>query len=113
MFWLLQRVIRDDLRSLARKRSCSARAKSGRRRRHFGATGVFRSFHSCGGPYFCIRNAREVALGPKEIVFVLSIKVGGIDRTGEVRNEHLIAGNVECDADSLHQVRDENFRLRL
>jgi hypothetical protein len=42
-----------------------------------------------------------------------SIEIGGIDRTGEVGDEHPIAGNIEGDADPFHQVRDQNLRHRL
>ena len=94
------------IRALEAAISCLARSDSRRRRC---VTPVL----YVDGLDFDIRNAGEVALGPEEIVFVLSIKICGIDRTGEVGDEHLVAGNVDCDADSLHEMRDQNFRLRL
>src|SRR5712671_4520483 len=62
---------------------------------------------------FGIGDAGEIALGVKEVALVLSIEIGGIDRTGEVGDEHPVAGNVEGNANSLHQVRDQDLRHRL
>src|SRR5215469_13963628 len=61
---------------------------------------------------FGIGDAGEVALGVKEVALVLAVEIGGIDRTGQIRHEHPVAGNVEGDADSLHQVRDQDLRRR-
>jgi hypothetical protein len=47
-----------------------------------------------------------------ELEWVLPIEIGAIDAAGQVRDEHPITGNVERDADSLHQVRNEDRRLR-
>src|SRR5262249_14783942 len=60
-----------------------------------------------------IGDAGKVALGPEEVALLLSIEIGGIDRTSEVGDEHPVAGNVEGDADSLHQVRDQDLGDRL
>src|ERR1700740_228745 len=62
---------------------------------------------------FGIGDASEIALGVEEVAFVLSIEIGGIDRTGEVGDEHPVAGNVKGDADPFHQVRDQDLRRRL
>src|SRR5262249_22753625 len=51
---------------------------------------------------FGIGDAGEIALGVEEIALILSVEIGGIDRTGEVGDEHPIAGHVEGDANSLH-----------
>src|SRR6476661_4239616 len=62
---------------------------------------------------FGIGDAGEVALSVEEIALVLSIEIGAIDRTGEVGDEHPVAGNVEGDANALHQVPDQDLRCRL
>src|SRR5258708_13066678 len=62
---------------------------------------------------FGIGDASEIALGVEEAALVLSIEIGGIDRTGEVSDEHPVAGNIEGDADPFHQVLDQNLRRRL
>src|SRR5215510_4560740 len=62
---------------------------------------------------FDVGDAGEVALGVQEVSLVRSVEVGGIDGTAEVGDEHPVSGNVEVDADSLHQMRDQDFRLRL
>src|ERR1700720_1349028 len=68
------------------------------------------SFLRCVWSDFGIGDAGEVALAVKEIALVLSIEIGGIDRSGEVGDEHPVARNVEGNADPLHQVRDQDFR---
>src|ERR1700722_9718492 len=60
-----------------------------------------------------VRDAGEIALGKEKVALVLSIEVGGIDRAGEVSDEHSVAENVEGDANSLHQMRDQDLRYRL
>src|SRR6516165_6283578 len=62
---------------------------------------------------FGIGDAGEIALAGEEVALVLSIEIGGIDRAGEVGDEHPIAGKVEGNADALHQVRDQDLRRRL
>src|SRR6516225_9911265 len=62
---------------------------------------------------FGVGDAGEVALGVKEVALVLSIEIGGINRTSEVSHEHPVARHVEGDADSLHQVLDQDLRDRL
>ena len=63
---------------------------------------------------FRVSDAGEIALRVEEVALFLSIEIGGIDRTGEVGDEHPVAGNVEGNADSFHQVRDQDLRcLRL
>src|SRR5262249_2302288 len=71
------------------------------------------SFLRCVLLDFGIGDAGEIALGVEEVALVLSIEIGGIDRTGEVSDEHPVARNVEGDADSLHQVRDQDLWHRL
>src|SRR5580704_19248072 len=71
------------------------------------------SFLRCVLLDFGIGDAGEIALGVEEVALVLSIEIGGIDRTREVGDEHLVAGNIEGDADSFHQMRDQNLRHRL
>src|ERR1700757_1463357 len=57
---------------------------------------------------FGIGDAGEIALGVEEVALVLSIEIGGIDRTGEVGDKHPVAGNVEGDANSFHQGLDQD-----
>src|ERR1700745_4289279 len=71
------------------------------------------SFLRCVLLDFGIGDASEIALGVEEVALVLSIEIRGIDRTGEVGDEHPVAGNIEGDADPFHQVRDQNLRRRL
>src|SRR4249920_1622403 len=61
---------------------------------------------------FGIGDAGEIALSVEEVALVLSIEIGGIDRTGEVGDEHPVAGNIEGDANSFHQVRDQDLGRR-
>src|SRR6185295_17166918 len=61
---------------------------------------------------FGIGDAGEIALSVEEIALVFSIEIGGIDRTGEVGDEHPVAGNVEGDANPFHQMRDQDLRHR-
>src|SRR6266481_245815 len=49
---------------------------------------------------FVIGDSGEIALGVEEVALVLSIEIGGIDRTGEVGNEHPVAGNIEREANT-------------
>src|SRR6516162_6360655 len=62
---------------------------------------------------FGIGDAGEIALSAEEVALVLAVEIGGIDRTGQIRHEHSVAGNVERDADALHQVGDQDLRRRL
>src|SRR5262249_13689676 len=62
---------------------------------------------------FGVGNAGEVALGVEEVALVLAVEIGGIDRAGEVGDEHAIAGDVERDPDALHQMRDHDLRVSL
>src|SRR6516162_8543038 len=62
---------------------------------------------------FGIGDAGEVALGVEEVALVLSVEISGIDRTGEVGDEHPVAGNVEGDADPFHQVLNQDLGRRL
>src|SRR5215467_14352696 len=71
------------------------------------------SFLRCVLLHFGIGDAGEVALGVEEVALVLSVEISGIDRTCEVGDEHPVAGNVEGDADSLHQVGDQDLGDRL
>src|SRR5215475_6344464 len=71
------------------------------------------SFLRCVLLDFGIGDAGEVALGVEEVALVLAIEIGGIDRAGEVGDEHPVAGNVEGDADALHQMRDHDLRVSL
>src|ERR1700757_3828955 len=48
--------------------------------------------------------AVEIVLSVEEIPLVLSVEVGGIARAGKVCDEHPVPGNVEGDADPLHQM---------
>src|SRR5258707_11864624 len=59
---------------------------------------------------FGIGDAGQIALGVEEIALVLSIEIGGIDRTGEVDFEHPVAGTVDGVANSLQQDRDQDLR---
>src|SRR5258706_8075858 len=60
---------------------------------------------------FGIGNAGEIALGVEEVALVLSIEIGGIDRTGEIGDEHAIVWNVERDTDPLHEMGHHDLRL--
>src|SRR4029077_7343320 len=62
---------------------------------------------------FGIGDAGEIALGVKEVALVLSIEIGGIDRTREGGDEHPVARNVEGNADPFHQMLGQYLRLRL
>src|SRR5262249_11884392 len=62
---------------------------------------------------FRVGDAGQVSLRIEEVALVLAVEIGGIDRAGEVGDEHSIAGNVEGDADALHQVGDQELRRRL
>src|SRR5262249_50161650 len=62
---------------------------------------------------FGIGDAGEIALGVEEVALILAIEIGGIDRAGEDGDEHAVGGNIERDADSLHQVGDEYLGLGL
>src|SRR6478672_5170676 len=67
------------------------------------------SFLQCVLLDFGIGDACEVALGVEEVALVLSIEIGGIDRTGEVGDEHPVVGNVERDTDPLHEMGHHNL----
>src|SRR6516225_5436720 len=62
---------------------------------------------------FGIGDAGEIALGVEEVALVLAIEIGGIDRAGEVGDEHAVAGNIEGDADAFHQVSDHDLWVGL
>ena len=59
---------------------------------------------------FCISYAGEIPLAREEVALVTSVEIGGIDRTGQVGDEHPVTRHVERDTDSLHQVRDQDLR---
>jgi hypothetical protein len=46
---------------------------------------------------FCISYAGEISLAGKEVALVLSVKIGGIDRTAKVGDEYPVARHVEGD----------------
>src|SRR3954454_15006592 len=60
---------------------------------------------------FGVGNAGKVALGVEQVALVLSIEIGGIDRTGEVGDEHPVTANVERDTDPLHEMGHHNLWL--
>src|SRR5882672_5872507 len=60
---------------------------------------------------FGVGDAGEIALRVEEVALVLSIEIGGIDRTGEIGDEHPVTGNVERDTDPLHEVGHHDLRL--
>src|ERR1700752_699612 len=62
---------------------------------------------------FGIGDAGEIALGVEEVALVLAVEIGGIDRAGEVGDEHPVSGNIEGDGDALHQMPDDDLRCRL
>src|SRR5215475_8403447 len=68
---------------------------------------------SCLRSDFGVSDAGEIALGVEEVALVLAIEIGGVDRAGEVGDEHAVAGHVEGDADAFHQMRDQNLGLSL
>src|SRR4029077_13884632 len=70
------------------------------------------SFLRCVLLDFGVGDAGEIALRVEEVALVLSFEIGGIDRTGEVGDEHAVAGNIEGDADPFHQACDQNLRHR-
>jgi hypothetical protein len=61
---------------------------------------------------FGIGDAGEIALRVEEAALVLSVQIGDIGRTCEVGDEHPVAGNVEGDANSFHQVPDQDLGHR-
>src|SRR3954464_7835937 len=60
---------------------------------------------------FGVGDAGEIALGVEEVALVLAIEIGGIDRTGEIGDEHPIVRNVEGDTDPLHEMGHHDLRL--
>src|SRR5215470_858263 len=42
-----------------------------------------------------IGDAGKIALRVEEVALVLAVEIGGIDRTGEIGDEHAVAGNIE------------------
>src|ERR1700730_86108 len=54
---------------------------------------------------------RQVALGNQQCLLVRSIKARAIDRAGEVSHEHPFTVRVECQADSLHQMGEDDLGL--
>src|SRR5216684_4199440 len=72
-------------------------------------TGLLNDISALRCRKFGVGDAGEIALGVEEVALARSVEIGGIDRSGKVGDEHAIAGNVEGDADSLHQMRDQNL----
>src|SRR5258706_5935287 len=60
---------------------------------------------------FGICDAGEVALRVEEIALARPVEPSGIDRTGEVGDEHPVTGNVERDTDPLHEMGHHDLRL--
>src|ERR1700710_379222 len=60
---------------------------------------------------FGVGDAGEIALGVEEVALVLSVEIGGIDRTGEIGDEHPVVWNIERDADPLHEMGHHDLRL--
>ncbi len=50
-------------------------------------------------------------MGVGDEALVRPVEVGGVDRAGEVGDEHSAARQIEGEANPLHQMRDEDFRL--
>src|SRR5258708_38914303 len=76
-------------------------------------TGLLNDISALRCGKFGVGNAGEIALGVEEVALVRSVEIGGIDRSGEVGDEHPVARNVDGEADSLHQVRDQNLWCRV
>ena len=114
-FCVRRNVRCDDLQSLGEKQRGPARADhagadDGDAVNGFSVAHVMSPMRSSD---FGVGDAGEIALGVKEVALILSIEIGGIDRTGEVGDEHPVARNVEGDADPFHQVCDQNLWRRL
>src|SRR5258705_1103054 len=60
---------------------------------------------------FGVGDAGEIALCVEEILFTGSIESCGVNRAGEVSDEHAIVWNVERDTDPLHEVGHHDLRL--
>src|SRR5258706_696482 len=63
------------------------------------------------GP-FHVRDAREVALRPQQGSPVRAIESGAVDRAGEIGDEHPAAVGVQGQADSFHQVAEDDLGRR-
>src|SRR5579859_3790275 len=60
---------------------------------------------------FDVGDAGDVALADEEGALEAAIEGGDVERAGEVGEEHPAAGQVERQADGLHQVGDQDLRL--
>src|SRR4029077_12905162 len=60
---------------------------------------------------FRIRDPSEVPFSKEQGPLLRAIKVRAVERAGQIGHEHPSAFEVQCHADSFHQVTKENFRL--
>src|SRR5262245_14923130 len=61
---------------------------------------------------FRVRHACEIALPGRELALAGSIEPSGIERAGEIGEEHPIVSNVERDTDALSEMAHHHLRLR-
>src|SRR5438477_10729508 len=68
---------------------------------------------------FCVSNSRDVSLHAEHDLLPGSVKPGRVNIASQVGEEHPVALKIQRDANSLHQVSDQNlgrdlarFRIR-
>src|SRR6266566_5602547 len=59
---------------------------------------------------FCVSNSCDVSLHAEQYFLLGSVKLGRVNVAGKVGEEHPVAFKIERDANSLHQVGDQNLR---
>src|SRR5258708_15635213 len=62
---------------------------------------------------FGVGNAREISLSDCDGTLFRSVQVCGVDRTGEIRDEHPIGSHIQCNADAFHQVAKHDFLVQM
>src|SRR6516164_5357327 len=59
---------------------------------------------------FGVYDSGEIALGVEKVSLSRPVEIGGVDRSREIGDEHPVVGNIERNADPLHQVRQYDLR---
>src|SRR5271167_3157574 len=66
-----------------------------------------------GEESFNIGDAGEVSLRIGKQFFLRTVEPGAIDRAGQVCHKHATARDIQCDADSLHQMVKDDLLTEL
>src|SRR6202041_2875741 len=62
---------------------------------------------TCGN--FGVRDTGQIPLSKEQRLLVRSVEIGAVNGTSEIGQEHTPAFQIQCEANSFHQVCDKNL----